>query len=177
MGTNYYFITRNKKLVKENFDEYELIDEPDFAYEIHLNKCSYGWRPLFQVHKCFRTFKELEQFYKEHEKDLIIKDEYGEEFDFDEYKDIIVSHGNRTPEPRKWVIDDNKFIGKCLTTVSCEPEEADIWCPYDHLKIDDSEYKARTKYNYWVGYFKSDRDFYSHNDPDYNIDWGIGEFS
>ena len=55
MGTNYYFMSRNKEL-------------------IHLNKLSCGWRPLFQKHRAFDSFRKLEAFYREHQADLEIYD-------------------------------------------------------------------------------------------------------
>ena len=61
MGTNFYLMSRNKKLIREYFAveteydikdiEYAIVDEPYLGYEIHLNKLSCGWRPLFQRHK------------------------------------------------------------------------------------------------------------------------------
>lgn len=77
MGTNFYLMSRNKKLIREHFAveteydikdiEYAIVDEPYLGYEIHLNKLSCGWRPLFQRHKTIKTFKELEEFcQKEH---------------------------------------------------------------------------------------------------------------
>ena len=72
MGTNFYLMSRNKKLMREHFAveteydikdiEYAIVDEPYLGYEIHLNKLSCGWRPLFQRHKTIKTFKELEEF-------------------------------------------------------------------------------------------------------------------
>ena len=72
MGTNFYLMSRNKKLMREHFAveteydikdiEYAIVDEPYLGYEIHLNKLSWGWRPLFQRHKTINTFKELEEF-------------------------------------------------------------------------------------------------------------------
>lgn len=72
MGTNFYLMSRNKKLMREHFAveteytikdiEYEIVDEPYLGYEVHLCKLSAGWRPLFQRHKTISTFKELEEF-------------------------------------------------------------------------------------------------------------------
>ena len=65
-------MSRNKKLMREHFAveteygikniEYAIVDEPYLGYEVHLNKLSCGWRPLFQKHKTIKTFKELEEF-------------------------------------------------------------------------------------------------------------------
>lgn len=43
-------------------EEYEIVDEPYLGYQVHLNKLSCGWRPLFQMHKNIKIFKELEDF-------------------------------------------------------------------------------------------------------------------
>ncbi|WP_159444383.1 hypothetical protein [Eubacterium uniforme] len=40
----------------------KIVDEPYLGYQVHLNKLSAGWRPLFQKHKTIKTFKELEEF-------------------------------------------------------------------------------------------------------------------
>ena len=58
MGTNYYFISRNKELMQTYFaeksewgvlgEEYTIVDEPYLGYRCHLNKLSCGWRPLFR---------------------------------------------------------------------------------------------------------------------------------
>lgn len=66
MGTNFYLMSRNKKLMREHFAveteydikdiEYAIVDEPYLGYEIHLNKLSWGWRPLFQRHKTRNAF-------------------------------------------------------------------------------------------------------------------------
>lgn len=60
MGTNYYFMSRNKELMQTCFadksewgvlgEEYTIVDEPYLGYRCHLNKLSCGWRPLFQKH-------------------------------------------------------------------------------------------------------------------------------
>ena len=86
MGTNYYFMSRNKELMQTCFaeksewgvlgEEYTIVDEPYLGYRCHLNKLSCGWRPLFQKHKMFDSFQKLEMFYREHQTDLEIYDEY-----------------------------------------------------------------------------------------------------
>ena len=72
MGTKFYLMSKSKNLMRENFavekdygitdEEYEIVDEPYLGYQVHLNKLSCGWRPLFQMHKNIKTFKELEDF-------------------------------------------------------------------------------------------------------------------
>ena len=137
MGTNYYLFTGSKQLARKYFAEvseygyvdaeYEIVDEPRLGYEIHLNKCSCGWRPLFQCHKAFKSFAELELFFKKHEKSLIIYDEYGEEFEWSDYKQMIIDHGDVKPDPRKWVYEKDMIFNdgrKHLMTVRCDPDGA-----------------------------------------------------
>ena len=47
MGTNFYLMSKSKKLIRENFavekdygitdEEYEIVDEPYLGYQVHLN--------------------------------------------------------------------------------------------------------------------------------------------
>ena len=65
MGTNYYFMSRNKELMQTCFAEksdwgvlgekYTIVDEPYLGYRCHLNKLSCGWRPLFQKHRVYEV--------------------------------------------------------------------------------------------------------------------------
>ena len=44
--------SKNKEFVQKYAPySYELTDEPEFGYEIHIAKTSAGWLPLFQGHK------------------------------------------------------------------------------------------------------------------------------
>lgn len=95
MGTNFYLMSRNKKLMREYFAveteytikdiEYEIVDEPYLGYEVHLCKLSAGWRPLFQRHKTISTFKELEEFCLENKSMVSIYDEYGRRYTWKQY--------------------------------------------------------------------------------------------
>lgn len=196
MGTNYYMITKNKDLAHEYFaekcdyggkypeylnQEYELYDVPDFYYQIHLNKLSWGWKPLFQNHKAFRTFNELEKFCNEHMDDLTFEDEYGQEYSFEEYKKEVVEHSERTPEPVKWVYKEDEICGmpghKYLMTEKCDPDEADLWIPFDHIDYSRTEKEAKNKlkaYGAYVSWMSEER---YHRDPDYKFDWVDGDFA
>lgn len=196
MGTNYYFMTRNKELAHKHFavehdwgvtdKEYDIVDEPFLGYEIHLNKLSYGWRPLFQRHKAFKTWNELEKFYYDHENDLCVYDEYGTLWTFSDYKQHVFDHFAREPLPVKWEYDyesiDLKFhpetARKHLHTVSCHPEEAELWIPFDHIEYFETEKAAKLKfkaYDWYDRYIFDDIKYW--NDPDYKIDWTEGDFS
>ena len=193
MGTNYYLMTSNKELAHKHFavetdwgvtdTEYEIVDSPFLGYEIHLNKLSWGWRPLFQKHKAFKTWKELEEFYKAHSEDLEIYDEYGTRLEFDKYKKIVFGHADREPEPVKWVYDYESLelklhpenARKRLHLEHCGPEEADLWIPFDHVKYFESEKAAKKKFKAYSYYICDGFDYW--NDPDYPIDWTKGDFS
>ena len=67
-------MSRNKELLYTYFaeksewgvlgEEYTIVDEPYLGYRCHLNKLSCGWRPLFQKHRAFDSFRKLEAFYR-----------------------------------------------------------------------------------------------------------------
>lgn len=187
MGTNYYFMCRDKELVQENFaiketwgvygEEYEIVDEPYLGYKIHLNKLSCGWRPLFQRHKAFKTFNELNKFYFSNKDKLEIYNEYGEKFMWDEYFDRVYRHSLRERVPQKWVYEPDKIFSDerpTLHTVSCSEEEAEIFIPYDHILYAKTEKEARKRFKVWERY---DFSVNYWNDPDYLFDWTEGEFS
>ena len=193
MGTNFYLMTQSKELAHKHFaiendwgvsdTEYEIVDEPYLGYEIHLNKLSYGWRPLFQRHKAFKTWAELERFCNEYQSEIDIYDEYKKKLDFAEYKERIFDHAAREPEPVKWEYDyesiDLKYhpetARKHLHTVSCHPEEAELWIPFDHIEYFETEKAAKKKFGVYSYHIFDDFKYW--NDPDYNIDWTEGDFS
>lgn len=73
-------LTKNKELRNKFFDledDCELVDEPDFGYEIHICKLSAGWKSLWQSHDhAYRSVSEFEKFVRDYEKELIFYDEY-----------------------------------------------------------------------------------------------------
>ena len=115
MGTNFYLMSKSKKLIRENFAveknygvtdvEYELVDEPYLGYQIHLNKLSCGWRPLFQRHKNIKSFKQLEGFCMKNNNIVEIYDEYGEKYTWKQYYDKVYNHSQCKPKPFKWVYE------------------------------------------------------------------------
>ena len=195
MGTNFYLMTKDKNVAHQFADkavyndgkvvewynkEYEIYEEPDFHYSIHLNKLSYGWRPLFQKHKPFATFAELEKFYNDNCSPITwIEDEYGEHFSWNQYKKRILDHANQEPEPVKWIYGEDVICGfkgrKYLQTVDCDPSEADLWTPFSHIEYGETERAAQRKYEAWDAYVGWKEDYWE--DPDQLIDWTVGEFS
>lgn len=196
MGTNYYFIIKNSQFAHEHFatksnysnyyydGEYEIGENPDLHFSVHLNKCSCGWRPLFQIHREWDTFKKLEEFYQKYKKYLRIQDEYGDKYTWNQYKKIVTTHGvDDHPTPLKWTYDitdyDREYTSDPqprLHLIDCNPDEAEIFEPFNHLEYAETEIKAAKKFGVW-NQWREHNDFYSHNDPDYCIDWAKGEFS
>lgn len=195
MGTNYYFFTKDKE-VKEDFycrdgtidswrEGIELVDDPDFGYMCHLNKCSYGWRPLFERH-FWKSFYELEQFYMKNKDKLIVLDEYGNDYSFEKYKEKMIKHSEREPVPQKWVYEVSEFtkhmyntfhdrdLRPTLKLVECKPEEADLYIPINHREYQDTQCKAARKFHTNAEYFG---DIKYWDDPDYKFDWTAGDFS
>lgn len=187
MGTNFYFMTKNKDFAHKHFavetdwgvidEEYEITDIPYLGYEIHLNKLSIGWRPLFQKHKDFDTWNKLEQFYLKHKDNLDIYDEYGEKYEWESYKERIFNHAARKPEPLKWYYGVDPIFGsstrKVLYHDRCSPEEADFWIPIDHVQYEKTEEEARRKFGIY-DYPSFSMEYW--NDPSYPIDWVKGDF-
>jgi hypothetical protein len=87
MGTNYYLKTRNKKIAKE-IGRYELMDEPDFHYEIHLGKRSGGWLPLLQAAPGIKSVKDIERYCTM--PDVQIFNEYSEELTWEQLKEELI---------------------------------------------------------------------------------------
>lgn len=183
MGTNYYLTTTNKDLAHDKFGwNYQYREDPELCYAIHLNKCSFGWRPLFQRHEQFQSFNELLDFIESCGDGMKIYDEYGRKYTVDEYKDMMVNHADRELMPEKWVYSVTDFDKKysknpkpSLHTEECEPEEADLWIPFIHDEYARTEREARRKYKLYP-----EADFSVMNysrDPDYPFDWVDGEFS
>ena len=113
---------------------------------------------------------------------MSIFDEYGDAYSFQIYKKRVFNHANTDPTPMKWVygIDpiDKHFSDNPRKTIyleKCDPEEAEIWTPFDHVKYFETEAEAKRKFPYSGRYFNED--VHNWNDPDYKIDWTEGEFS
>ena len=159
MGTNYYFMSRNKELMQTCFaeksewgvlgEEYTIVDEPYLGYRCHLNKLSCGWRPLFQKHRAFDSFRKLEAFYREHQADLEIYDEYRRQYSWEEYFETVYTHSRCHPEPVKWVYEVNPMSPDKkphLRTVGCCEEEAELYSPFNHIEYEKTLQKARQKF-------------------------------
>lgn len=128
MGTNFYFFTKEKEPCETYFSgSYELTDEPEFGYEIHLAKTSFGWLPLFQAHDRCRSVLEMKSIY---DTGLFrIKDEYGDWYTWEEFDERVL-----------------QFNGGVKGAIPTEPVKQDTSSPFydkdmpDHKSISHFEY-------------------------------------
>lgn len=152
MGTNFYLMSRNKKLMREYFAveteytikdiEYEIVDEPYLGYNVHLCKLSAGWRPLFQRHKTISTFKEVEEFCLKNKSMVSIYDEYGRRYTWKQYFKKVYNHSQRKAEPRKWIYDIDPIFpdnGPRLHMASCTEQEAEIYIGAAAISREDKQ--------------------------------------
>ena len=105
-------MTKSKDVRDKYFgDYYELTDEPDWGYEIHIAKTSAGWLPLFQKHDCFKSVKELKELYETGE--FIIYDEYCTKYSWEEFDERVLQHngGVLGVAPRERIVQDkNRYF-------------------------------------------------------------------
>lgn len=100
-------MTKSKETRDKYFGySYELTDEPDWGYEIHIAKTSAGWLPSFQAHDCFKSITELKKLYETGE--FIIYDEYGDVYNWEEFDERVLKHngGVRGAVPREKIIQN-----------------------------------------------------------------------
>lgn len=96
MSTNFYMFTKKKELKPFFGSKLELVDEPDFGYELHIAKTSAGWQPLFEAHEQIRSVADLKMLYDKG--GVQILDEYGKEYTWPEFEERVVNFGNE----RNW---------------------------------------------------------------------------
>lgn len=186
MGTNFYLMSRNKKLMREYFAveteytikdiEYEIVDEPYLGYNVHLCKLSAGWRPLFQRHKTISTFKEVEEFCLKNKSMVSIYDEYGRRYTWKQYFKKVYNHSQRKAEPRKWIYDIDPIFpdnGPRLHMASSTEQEAEIYMPFCHREYNEKEKLAKERFHVHERIWSDEK---SWEDPDYPFDWTEGEF-
>lgn len=167
MGTNYFAFTRNKELARKHFrktewePEYELVDEPDFGYEIHLGKRAGGWKPLFQAHEnAYKGVNEMLKFFKDHAGDFEFYDEYSEKMTLDQIKEELVDWGNVSPDK---VQHCRKFFnGRCYDLETVGPGEPwDITTPFSHIQY------LKLMRDPYAGKYWEDEDGYDFTEGDF----------
>ena len=107
MGTNYYFFTKDKEPCETYFSTtYELTDDPEFGYRIHIAKTSAGWLPLFQAHDRCHSVAEIKKIYDTGLFRVI--DEYGDTYTWKEFTRSVLEHNGGVvgAVPRKEYVQD-----------------------------------------------------------------------
>ena len=165
MGTNFYMMTKSKKLVEKSFPcEYKITDTPYFGYEIHIGKRSCGWKPLFQEHKnAYDSVEGMKEFIRKHQKSIRIFDEYAREFTLDELEDELITWGEQQQiRYMKYIpegVPDEVFGGKKYLVESTK-DDYDITIPFDHKEYERLDpYREFYRYENHSHYSK-DKDGY-----------------
>lgn len=92
MGTNFYYHTARKDLKGLFGSKAEIVDWPEFGYQIHVAKTSAGWMPSFEAHEAIRSVADLKALYDKG--GVRIFDEYGTEYDWPGFVDRVVEFGD-----------------------------------------------------------------------------------
>ena len=96
MGTNFYMMTADKDAAIEWFcDDYTVTDFPQWGYEIHIAKTSWGWKTLWEAHKRIHSVNDLKIIYSTGK--FTIYDEYGEIYTWDEFKKRVIDWNKDNP--------------------------------------------------------------------------------
>ena len=130
MGTNFYFLTKNKSIA-EKIGDFELTDTPDWGYLIHIGKRSLGWLPLFQSHKGIKSVKDIEAWCQLPE--VTILDEYDEEFTWEQLKEELIywNGGVAGAVPRKYHKPiDSPYVDHDMPN----------WTPVSHFDYGNGKY-------------------------------------
>jgi len=105
VGTNFSFV--NEKLEKRILELDKKLDllieeyhdiNPNIEfyhseidnYKLHMAKTSCGWKPIFQKTDKYSSLKEMKKFYFDNISDYVIKDEYGDEYSWDDFVERVV---------------------------------------------------------------------------------------
>lgn len=83
MSTNYYILTKDKSLIEKYGLKYELTDEPDWGYWVHICQTSTSIMPLFQAHKNIRDIAAVVRLIRE--PTVTLYDEYSEVIDVEKF--------------------------------------------------------------------------------------------
>lgn len=161
MGMNYYIHTTDKDFVQKYFpNEYEITDEPYFSYSVHLNKCSYGWKTLFEYHKnAYSSLAELDKFLKEHEDKIKIYNEEGDKMSISSYLDMAYNRDLESIKIKCGYID-NKILGrKTVSAVDDDYVGEIIYAPFDHIEYQEFMKKVNEENYYFDGYFNDSQGY------------------
>ena len=112
MGTNFYLFSKNKGLAQTYAPySYELTDNPDFGYKIHIAKTSAGWLPVFQAHN--HGMCSVADFKEAYETGgFRIFDEYGDEYSWEGFNKRVLQFngGIKGVAPREKIEQDKNSM-------------------------------------------------------------------
>ena len=116
--------SKNKEFVQKYAPySYELTDEPEFGYEIHIAKTSAGWLPFFQGHKDgINSVAGYKAAYDSGE--FKIYDEYGVEYNWEAFDERVL-----------------KFNGGIRDVQKPEKINQDKASPFSHIGGSPQSYK------------------------------------
>lgn len=166
MGTNYYMMTKNKEIVERYFPgEYELVDTPDFGYEVHIGKRSGGWTPLFEEHSsAYSSVEGLKEFLKIHSDSFCIYNEYNDILTVEQLDEELFRWGaNQEVKYLKYIPNgvNNKIFGEKTYLVPSTPDDYDIKTPFDHFEY----FKLARRWEDWCRHrdnpYSKDKDGYN----------------
>ena len=144
MGTNFYFSSQNKELMRPLEYAYTCTDRPRWGYEVHVAKTSAGWLPLFQSYPgVIDSMDDYHRFLTH--PDVIIYDEYGTEYTYEQFVERVLKFnggvkGVAPPEPANNDPDSFLYDPDC-------PEEI----PISHFEYGHGKYAPEyttDKYGY-----------------------------
>ena len=144
MGTNYYFFSRSKETATHMGPKVEVVDEPEFGYELHIAKTSAGWKPLFEAHRDIRSVRDLRRFYdnaRRHDDTMTILDEYGQTYTWAEFERRVIQHGS----PQVWNERGGYYDGNWRSEAENDCERPwnhweGEWADRDGYRFQESEF-------------------------------------
>ena len=92
MGTNFYLFTKDKEFKEKYFgSRAEIVDTPEFGYQLHIAKTSAGWLPLFESSELIKSVHDITNAILGGAR---VIDEYGDEYTMDEFtKRVLMWNG------------------------------------------------------------------------------------
>ena len=101
MSTNYFILTKDKSLCEKYELNYELTDEPDWGYWIHICQTTSFLTPLWQAHIGVDNVDKMKELINE--PNCTLYDEYLREVNKDEFMQevMIDSKNNKDLTSRK----------------------------------------------------------------------------
>ena len=135
MGTNFYFFTQNRAVADLMGSKREVTDIPELGWELHIAKTSCGWKPVFEEHEQIHSVRDLNRFYHDNMHYLIIFDEYGQRYNWQEFEERVIKFGT----PKVFDQEIGMYTGnwRCESDNDCEP--------YNHW---DGEYADADGYRF-----------------------------